>query len=160
MYHNHDPPTVSSLPLLSFSTPPLPFPLHFPAKSCALIHTLSVFPLELAFGTRHLSLLIRYPEPELTIISLLLLFQSSVFNSLCHSLNHIWNHRTEDGPRSCQEFSICVEKSKWLRSRESQQSSASWASGCLFEVEEYVEYPKPHMPWKTTCGWSPFKDPP
>lgn len=104
-----NPPVNSTFPLH-------PFTCTSPSNLCK--HTL-VFPLQLVFGTRHLSLLIRHPVPVLTVISLLLLSQDPVFDPLCQTKLH---QKSQD--RGCSpslpgvEFSRYVDKQKWLGSRE------------------------------------------
>lgn len=93
MWHDREPPIAPSLSFPPVNSTPLLHPVPCTSSPPNLVPT---HPLYISLVTC-LCLLIRHPAPMLTIISLLL-SQNPVFNPLCHSPNHIWNHRTENVP--------------------------------------------------------------
>ena len=96
MWHDRKPPIASSL-----SFPPVnSTPLQHPVPCTSPPNLVPTHPLYISLVTC-LCLFIRHPAPMLTIISILLL-QNPIFNPLCHSPNHIWNHRTENVPHAYQ----------------------------------------------------------
>lgn len=145
------------LPTSQFTTPPPPFLLYFPTKSCAC--TLSPFSLHglpLARGTCHVQHQCSLGFHYIMIIISKSCLQRSVPQSKLHVKSQDRGcspplSRAGDYPRGQRN------RSGW--EAELWYSSAPWDAIYPFGVDEHMEFSKLHMQGKATYVCPPCKDP-